>query len=61
MNAACANAVLVWNQGAGSQVSILGAMGITEPGVNTLRLLRYENAKRIYDAARKCRCSYHEC
>lgn len=58
MNAACANAVIIWNQGAGSQVNLLGARGITEPGVNALRLLRNQNAKRIYDASSKCKSSY---
>eukprot|EP00795_Rhopilema_esculentum_P000794 gene794-10524_t len=60
MNSACANAVLIWNQGAGSQINLLKAMGITEPGVNTIKLLRNENAKRIFDASRKCKSSYQK-
>ena len=38
MNAACTNAVLVRNQVVGSQTSLLKAMGITDSGVNTIRL-----------------------
>ena len=60
MNSACANAVLIWNQGAGSQINLLKAMGITEPGVNTIKLLTNENAKRIFDASRKCKSSYQK-
>ena len=50
----------LWNQGAGSQVNVLKAMGITEPGVNTLQLLRNDNRKRISDAQRKCKSSYRK-